>query len=142
MEREEFTSFYAASLRVTPDGKTVYIGTSNDTVIPVNTATNTAGKPIRLGGSFPWEMSIGPDGKTVYIANLPNTVVPISTATNTAGNPIRLGLALKIAIAPDGKTLYVAAHNKIVPISTASSLPGKPIRLPIRVGFPASVIIP
>jgi DNA-binding beta-propeller fold protein YncE len=58
-----------------------------DTVVPISTATNTAGKPIRIGGSAE-ELAITPDGKTLYAVTPENTVVPISTATNTPGPPI------------------------------------------------------
>ena len=109
------------------------------TVIPINTATNTAGKPIRVGPGGQGRIAITPDGKTAYVAGS-GTVTPISTATNTAGKPIRLGGSPHpggIAITPDGKTAYVGAEagltGTVVPISTATNTPGKPI----RIGVPA-----
>jgi YVTN family beta-propeller protein len=62
----------------------------------VNTATNKAGKPIKVGPG-PDAIAITPDGKTAYVANggLPpagsDTVTPIRTATNTALKPIKVG---------------------------------------------------
>jgi DNA-binding beta-propeller fold protein YncE len=146
----------SVSIAITPDGKTVYVGTAAGptcAVVPISTATNTAGKPIRLGSRPPEEMAIAPDGKTVYIANPegpPGAVVPISTATNTAGKPIGVGQSVTIAIIPGGETLYAAAWKnpgavgrpKIVPISTVTNTAGKPIDLAIRVGLPYAVITP
>ena len=51
---------------------------------PIATATNTARKPIKVGGD-PDAIAITPDGKTAYVANYDSgTVTPIATATNTA----------------------------------------------------------
>jgi DNA-binding beta-propeller fold protein YncE len=147
----------AVSIGITPDGRTLYVGTAGGptcAVVPINTATGTAGKPIRLGSRPPEEMAIAPDGKTVYIANPegpPGAVVPISTATNTAGKPIPVGGVVTIGLPPGGQTLYAAAlagnsllggRAKVVPISVATHTPGTPIRIPIRVGLPLGVITP
>ena len=79
---------------MTPDGKTLYVtnyeGRPVDTIVPISTATNTAGKPIRVGSPAD-ALAITPDGKTLYAASSTatrNTVTPISTATNRAGKPI------------------------------------------------------
>jgi DNA-binding beta-propeller fold protein YncE len=39
------------AVAVTPDGKTVWVGSRN-WVTPISTATNTAGKPIKFRGSL------------------------------------------------------------------------------------------
>ena len=67
---------------------TAYVASSDGhTVVPVNTVTNKAGKPIKVGPG-PEAIAITPDGKTAYVANggLPysDTVTPIRTATDTA----------------------------------------------------------
>jgi hypothetical protein len=91
VDREEFTSFYAASfprlvgqlyamtgdraeaqdavqeafvrawavITFTPDGKTVYVVASNE-VVPVNTATNQPGQPIRVPYGMPGGAVITP----------------------------------------------------------------------------------
>ena len=56
---------------------------------PITTATNTPGKPIKVG-PHPGMIAITPDGKTAYVVNEADhpgwgTVTPIATATNTAG---------------------------------------------------------
>ena len=59
---------------ITPDGKTVYISPSNqsDYLIPVSTATDKAGKPIRLNGPSD-AIAITPDGKTACVLNSTRT---------------------------------------------------------------------
>jgi YVTN family beta-propeller protein len=75
------------------DGKTAYVANVfSGTVTPIDTATNTAGTPIKVGYE-PVVVAITPDGKTVYVGdNLPsNTIIPINTATNTVGKPVNDG---------------------------------------------------
>jgi DNA-binding beta-propeller fold protein YncE len=65
-------------------------GGASGAVTPISTATNTPGKPIRVGGS-PYGAAITPDGKALYAASTPGVVIPISTATNTPGKLIKTG---------------------------------------------------
>ncbi len=83
---------------------------SSDSVTPISTATNKAGKAIKVGIA-PYYIAITPNGKTAYVANSNSgTVTPISTATNKAGKAIKVatpGLSpVAIAITPNGKTAY------------------------------------
>jgi YVTN family beta-propeller protein len=72
-------------------GWTAYVAScGDDTVRPINTATNTAGTPI-TGFESCGSVAITPDGKTAYVANGFDAVTPIDTATNTAGTPIPVG---------------------------------------------------
>jgi YVTN family beta-propeller protein len=103
-------------------------------VTRINTATNTADKPIKVGpvGSFPDSIAVTPHGKTVYVANYnSSSVTPVNTATHTAGQPIRTGRnPTGIAITPDGKAAYVGTSSgQVIPISTATNTAGKPIRV-------------
>jgi DNA-binding beta-propeller fold protein YncE len=129
-----------AYIAITPNGKTVYVAESGpyrhwDTVTPISTATNKAGKAIKVG-EWPVAVAITPNGKTVYVASTgsgpggctqpahcgpapaaayaagsgPATVTPISTATNKAGKAIKLGptaSSVSVAITPNSKTAYV-----------------------------------
>src|SRR5439155_25316129 len=106
---------------------TAYVaGVSSRRVIPINTATNTAGKPIKVGLG-PDLIAFTPNGETAYVANYNSgTVTPINTATNVAGKPIKVGASPKF-IATNGKTAYVSSASKVTPISTATNTPGKPI---------------
>ena len=115
-----------------------------NTVSVINTATNTALKPITVGLGVN-AIAVTPDGKTVYVSSGARiisgtvcgsggpqtgayTVTPISTATNKPGKPINAGRSPgAIAITPDGKTAYVLSQRGVVPISTATNKPGKPI---------------
>jgi len=74
---------------------------SSGTVVPIATATNTAGTPIPVGRA-PSAIAITPDGTTAYVANfLSGTVTPIDIATNTAGAPIPVGIYPRaIAVTP------------------------------------------
>jgi len=84
----------AVGIAITPDGRTAYAIGSN-TIVPIRTATNAAGKAITVPGADLAGLGITPDGKTAYILNeifepgyFPGTVIPLRTATNTAGKPI------------------------------------------------------
>jgi YVTN family beta-propeller protein len=70
-------------------------------VSPICTATNTPGRPIKVG-RLPRAIAITPDGKTAYVVNWgAGTVTPIQTATNTPGKPITVGpYPVAIAITP------------------------------------------
>ena len=101
------------------------------TVTPINTATDTPGKPIPVGPG-PATRSWSPrTGNPLRRGHVP--VTPINTATNTPGTPIRIpsGPARAIAITPDGKTLYVVTGRPftVIPISTATDTAGNPIRI-------------
>ena len=119
---------------ISPNGKTAY-GTSllpSDMIIPINLATGTAGKPIRVPGGG--QIAFTPDGKTAYVLHPVyrgfSTLTPINTATNTPGRPIRVGAgADQIAFTPDGRTAYVAGMGTVTPVSTATGTPGRPIRI-------------
>jgi len=107
------------------------------TVTPIDIATRTAGRPIRLPGGekdFPADVAITPDGRTAYVTNTAddgNSVTPISTATNQPGRPIRasaLPFLQTIAISPDGKTAYVLG-GEVTVLSTATNQRIRTIRL-------------
>ena len=56
---------------------------------PVATATNTVGRPIKVGCS-PYTATFTPDGRTLYVGGDSGTITPIMTATGRAGKPITL----------------------------------------------------
>src|SRR6266704_1006167 len=126
-----------------PMGAVMYVAASNG-MTPIATATNTAGKPIKIG-AIPAAIAITPDGKTAYIADEhPATVTPVATVTGTPGKPINIGgFPWAIAITPDGKTAYAVTGARrgttVTPIATATNTPGKPIN--IGGGFPGAVAI-
>ena len=114
---------------------TAYVANSGgDMVTPINTTTNRAGTPIKVG-TRPGQIVLSPDGSTAYVIAR-DAVVPISTATNTALAPIAIaGGAGYIALAPGGKTLYVTGYpfgsgqQNLTPISIATNTALPPITL-------------
>lgn len=111
------------SIAITPDGSTAYVistplgnapgkpvivtgpgglpectGTTG-IVTPIATATNTVGKPIKVGCG-PTSIAITPDGKTVYVGSQSGTVTPIATATGQPGKPIDIEYPVAIVITP------------------------------------------
>jgi DNA-binding beta-propeller fold protein YncE len=136
---------YVAGIVFSPGGKTAYVvaGTLGATpptlldpatIIPVNTATNRPGRPIRLSQGES-DIAISPDGKTIYVdsggaGGRPSYVTPIDTAARTPGRPIQVSTgATTMTITPDGRTLYVAGSKTITPISTATNTAGQPIHI-------------
>ena len=127
---------HSAAIAVTPDGKTAYVisapPSGPGTIIPLATATNTPGTPIRTSQG-PDAIAFTPDGKTAYVTDgTSGTVIPISPATNAPGPPIHVGgHPAAIAVTPGGQTAYVAdgTSGTVIPISTATNTPGKPIRI-------------
>jgi YVTN family beta-propeller protein len=110
------------TMAIAPDGKNAYVGTgaanvgaeptSEQTMTPIDLATNTAGRPIDLQWP-PDAIVITPDGKTAYITNgFPSlTLTPIDLATNRPGKLIKLSEQPQaIAMARDGKA-YVAVET-------------------------------
>lgn len=121
--------------------QTAYVTTTlAGQVVPIDTATNTAGTPVAVG-SQPVGVAITPDGETAYVADFgSDSVTPIDTATNTAGPPIAAGTQpTGIAITPDGRTAYVTnrGSDSVTPIDTATNTAGAPI--PTSVDFPFAV---
>lgn len=127
------------AMTATPDGKTVYVlsglrlskpgSAQPGSVTPINVATDTAGKPVKVGRG-PTAMAVTPDGKTLYVMNA-QSVTPISVATDTTRKPIKVsGRPEAMMITPDGKTLYVAGFaGTVTPISVATSRAGQPIKI-------------
>jgi DNA-binding beta-propeller fold protein YncE len=115
------TARFVSEIAISPDGSTLYIlgqppgpekpvfptgrdatyfdgctGTPGD-VTPVATATDTAGKPIRVLCE-PQEIAFAPSGSTAYVLSGAG-VVPIDTTTGQAGKPIKMWQAFSI-VAP------------------------------------------
>jgi YVTN family beta-propeller protein len=80
-------------------------------VTPITTATNRAGKPIRIGeGPATIAIAITQDGRTAYVvSSTAGTVTPIATATNTPGKPITVGRGpFALVVGPDS---HASGHH-------------------------------
>lgn len=132
------------AIAITPEGKTAYVATCLG-VVPVNTATNTAG-PVIKGTKGAGYIAITPNGKTAYITYVkseprcsPSPTANRVTAVDTATNTVIKQIAWKrgsgwgtspTVISPDSKTAYVASPaGTLTPLRTATNTLGKPIKL-------------
>jgi YVTN family beta-propeller protein len=132
------------TMTIAPDGKTAYVGsgaatggaepTSEQTMTPIDLATNTAGKPIDLQWP-PDALVITPDGKTAYIINgFPSrTLTPVDLATSRPGKPVTLSEAADaILMAPDGKAyvaVQLATGDGFMSVDLTTGRLGKPVKL-------------
>jgi YVTN family beta-propeller protein len=127
-------TFDSSTSSITLRPVTAYVTNEGaDTVVPIDTATNTAGTPI-TGLLNPFAFAITPNGESAYASDFVGpSVTPINLVTNTAGTPITVGTHFEgvggIAITPDGTTAYVTEEgdNTVVPIDTANNTAGTPI---------------
>jgi len=121
-------------------------------VVPVDTATATAGPEILTGLAVssvtsPHGLVVTADGATLYLVGQGGTdfggrLLPIATATRTVGKATgfdQFGIAAPAAVAltADGATVLVpdSADNWIVPVPVATlGSPSSPVRLPTGVG--------
>jgi YVTN family beta-propeller protein len=128
--------FSPSAIAVTPDGNRVYVanqgitGTVPGNVTVIDTATNTPGPPISVGGAVninPVAIAITPDGKRVYVACVnSNDIRVIDTASNTmTGSPISTTSGPDgLAFLPDGSRLYVSlsgATNNVRTLDPATN---------------------
>jgi DNA-binding beta-propeller fold protein YncE len=103
---------------ISPDSKTAYIASTMGTLTPLDTTTNTLGRPIQLGfeamNGYVY-LAITPDGKTVYVTwsgpyGPGHQVIPVRTTTATVLPAINITQwPAAIVMSPDGKAVYVAS---------------------------------
>jgi DNA-binding beta-propeller fold protein YncE len=99
------------AIAVTPDSGTAYVASEprqkpsvtctgqTGVVTPISTATNRAGRPIRVACD-PYAILVTPDGKTIWVGSR-NWVTPISTATGKPGMPLTFrGDLVAIVVGP------------------------------------------
>lgn len=81
----------AGAVAVSPSGDKVYVGTANNAVAVISTATNTVDASIPVG-TGPRGIALTSDGASVYVAKWDsNDVSIISTATNTVSATVGVG---------------------------------------------------
>jgi DNA-binding beta-propeller fold protein YncE len=107
---------------------------SNGEVVPVNIATNEAGKPVVVGET-PNDIAISPDAETAYVAvgSSGGKIVLFDTETGKKKGEITgAGLVkpLNVVVSPDGGTLYVIKEKSVVPINLETLARGTTLTLP------------
>jgi DNA-binding beta-propeller fold protein YncE len=151
----------SGGIAIAPKGKTAYVVFDDSGVqepgwvTPIDTATDTAGSPIRAGVA-PDLIVITPNGKTAYVDNSFSNnavtgVTPIDLTTDTAetqiprpacpsGSGSYLG---PMAIVPSGATLYLlcALNSQMVPIDTATNTAGSPSASPSTYATPTGIAV-
>lgn len=124
----------ASGLVVSPDGKTLYVGTDTDYIValPV-TADSVNSSNIVAEGSIPNDSHLGlaidPAGNKLYVGNYTEGSVSILAVNGTQGHvedTILTGEfsgASGLAISPDGTTLYVAEtqNDEVLAVSLNGS---------------------
>jgi DNA-binding beta-propeller fold protein YncE len=138
------TGLAVTGMIITPDSRKLYANTWNGKVLPVSTATNTAGKPISLPSyqvGVASGIALTPDGKTLYSAS-GNVLLPISTATDNHGRAIRFAEQIdNIVISKDGRTGWVSnmgsygGPGKVFPVNLVTGEILAPIVLPGVAGW-------
>jgi len=127
-------------MAVAPNGRTVYVLNaplptpakpvpSGGAVTPISTATDRAGRPIRLRGDLQ-QILITPNGRTAYVLDAGTGLIPINLSTHRPLPEIRVRGAGGAAMMPSGKTIYVTADGGIVPVDLSTGTALKPIVIP------------
>jgi YVTN family beta-propeller protein len=127
-------------------GYTVYVSTLLGEAVPINTATNTAGTPIEVGGPYMEGIDVAPGGTEgyaygIHAAGAQAYFVPFNLATGAVGASTE---GDGVAFAPGGTTGYVADNGEepgipgtVTPINLATNTLGAPI----TVGdFPTGIV--
>jgi DNA-binding beta-propeller fold protein YncE len=139
------------AIAITPNGKTAYVlngidaattpETTPATVTPIDLATRTALRPIKVG-TLPLSMTMSPNGKLLYVVDSnqsnpgePSAITPVDTATDTAAPAIKLARdsvpfsVEGLAFGENSASAYAITSSGIVPINTATGSLGKVIGL-------------
>jgi YVTN family beta-propeller protein len=129
-------------LVVSPDGRTIYLADSTDSITPVSAATGKAGKRIAISGGSPsasgsGRLAITPDGQTLFATVFsdaqgnPLLIARVDLRTGKETGQIRVPGASDFVLSPDGTTLYVASlDNTLTAVDTATDRPERRIPVP------------
>ena len=123
------------AITTSPDGRIAFVvtrdaptnGTTRDVVVPIDLASQRAGRPIALpghGGTH--AVVVMHDGKTVLAAS-GTTIVPVSVSSGAVGTPLDLGSGKTVfgmALSPTSSMLYVLVPGGVVPVNTATATAG------------------
>lgn len=149
------------AIAVTPNGKMAYVlngidaattpETTPATVTPIDLATDTALRPIKVG-TLPISMAMSPNGKLLYVVDSsqsnprePSAITPIDTVTNTSSPAIQLARhpapfsVSGLAFLSNSATAYAITSSGIVSIDTTTATLGKAIGL--RSSLPVAIAV-
>jgi YVTN family beta-propeller protein len=103
------------SIIVSPDGKTVYVGSLQDNTITVlDTATNSVTTTITTAGPYPVGFAFSRDASLLYVVTQQtDSVAVIATATNTV-LPVSIPVGVTpntIVVSPNGLYAYVTGNS-------------------------------
>jgi len=137
------------AIATSPDGRTAYVATqsttsgagTDDVVVPIDLASQRAGRPITLPGhGAPRAVVVTHDGRTVLVAS-GTSIVPVDPVTRAVGTPLDLGPGRTVAgmaLSPTSSTLYVLVPDGVVPVDTATARAGAPILTGLSISSVAS----
>jgi gliding motility-associated-like protein len=110
-------------MATSPTGNRVYATSNGNSLLEINSITNTIIATIPLPGSAN-SIAVSPDGSRVYVTNPNNDqVFVINTITNAVVTTIAVASPGGISVTPDGTSVYVTNENNntVSIISTATN---------------------
>jgi YVTN family beta-propeller protein len=109
------------AIAISTDGSRLYIGTSNEKVVVINTVTRSVIATIQTYDIPIW-LVLSRDGQKLFVSNQgSNTIEVINTSTNSISGSITLSGALsEIHFNPDKSILYAAHGSSISLINPAT----------------------
>lgn len=113
-----------------PNGQLLYVCNEDNSVVAVNTQTNSIITHIPLPGALGFignegaapVIAFSPDGKRAFVVpsggGVNSTLFVIDTASNTAVAAASFGTTflLAVAISADGNTVYIASSNGVIAV--------------------------
>lgn len=96
------------------DGKTLYVGSDDDSLYALDTATGKQIWSHDLAGAVRASPLLSADGSTLFVPNINGSIYALKASDgSTVWGPYNLGSSIpgSFALSPDGSTLYVAVYN-------------------------------
>jgi DNA-binding beta-propeller fold protein YncE len=144
-------------MAVSRNSATVYVasgstGGNGETVTPIRTASNRAGKALSIANrNFEViALAIAPSGRAVYVISddvasrtghpsYAGVLTVINAASGRVRKQLRIGTSPSdLAITPNGRTVYVSLARGVLPVSTSSNTAGRLIRI---ADYPGDLVI-